>query len=380
MKKKLLCTLTALVIALSMMAGCSAAPKSDSEKSIKGNYLMAETADEIDGDYYSNEAAYISDDLEAAVSMDYTDDTVGDLGNNLKKVSPEMLVYRCTLGIDTTEFDKTLSSLREKIKEYGGFVESETLSDNCYNSGNYIVSKDDRLRRFSATIRIPSDKYADFVGCAEGLGIVNSKNAYVDDVTQKYGTLSTTLAIYEADYNMYLEQYENTTDESARILLQQELRELAIEIADIKTSMSSIENDVAYSYVTISIDEYLVIPEPELEPEPEPEPTFGERLKNEMKESWENFLSFAEGLLFFVIDTWWGFLIFAIVVVVTILIIRLIIKIVKNANAKAKIKREIKAEEYRKKIEEQNKKSISDINSANTKAPEVTKTEETDKK
>ena len=228
-----------------MLAGCGSS-KSASMSSHKSadvskseeTYFAAEAYDAEVGEWVNDES----------VSMDYTSDVLGDMGNGLKTVAPEMLVYRCTLGIDTTEFDKTLANLRAKIAEYGGFVEQETLTDNCYSSSDYIVSKDDRLRSFSATIRIPSDKYADFVGCAEGLGIVNSKNAYVEDVTQTYGTLATTLAIYEADYKMYLEQYDSTTDQNTRILLQQEIRDLAIEIASIKTSF-----EIAFSLSSSSM-------------------------------------------------------------------------------------------------------------------------------
>lgn len=368
MKRKLLCTLSAIFIAVSMLAGCGSSKtasmsshKSADVSKSEETYFAAEAYDADVGEWVNDES----------ISMDYTSDVLGDMGNGLKTVAPEMLVYRCTLGIDTTEFDKTLTNLRAKIAEYGGFVEQETLTDNCYSSSDYIVSKDDRLRSFSATIRIPSDKYADFVGCAEGLGIVNSKNAYVEDVTQTYGTLATTLAIYEADYKMYLEQYDSTTDQNTRILLQQEIRDLAIEIASIKTSMSSIENDVAYSYVTIYIDEYLVIPTPEPEPEPEPDPTFGQRLKEECKESWEDFLEFCEDLLFFIIDTWWGFAIFLIIAFIIFLIVRLIIKICKNAIRKSAIKREVKAEEYRKKLEEQAKKRQEEAAKAEAAKTEV---------
>lgn len=361
MKKKFLCTFCALMVALTIFTGCGSSKSSDASfkhdsKSPNSNMTLADEAYTASEDYgydYSEE-----------VSMDFTADemgsnSMGDLnGNGLKKVAPEMLVYRCNLGIDTTEFDETLANLRAKIKEYGGFVETERLEDNCYKNSDYIVAKDERLRSFSATIRIPSDKYAEFVGCAEGLGIVNSKYAYVDDVTQTYGTLATTLAIYESDYDMYLEQLENTKDADTRILLQQEIRDLAIEIASIKTSMSSIENDVAYSYITISIDEYLVIPEPEPEPEPEPDPTFGQRLKEEIKDSWDSFLEFCEDFLFFIIESWWGFAFFLLVVFVIFIVIKLFIKFIKKKSEKAKIKRELDAEEYKLKVEAERQRRL----------------------
>lgn len=331
MKKKLFVSLLSGLMLVSMLTGCGSSNKAS--EALSPHEAMS------DAEYVAFDESYSADYFENS-EMDFevkTDVAIDKMDSALKKVAPEMLVYRCEMSIDTTDFDKVVTSIKARVNEYDGFIESENLYDDANKSGKYIIEETERLRSYTIKIRVPSSKYQDFVSQTEGLGVLRSKVANVDDVSVRYGTLSTTLAIYEADYAMYLEEYENETDKSNRMALQQEIRDLAIEISSIKTQMSAIESDVAYSYVTIRVDEYNVIPEPVIV-EPEPEPTFWTRLKNEWKDSWDNLCDFLEGALFFVIDTWWGFLFFAIIAFVIFGIVKLIISICKKASAKRRAK------------------------------------------
>lgn len=340
MKKKILTLFIAGALGMAMFTGCGSSKNADTVAA--DNYVskaeVYSAADNVfdESEYYEIE----SED----VAFDYGDslkDTAADtVGNNLKQVKKEMLVYRCQMSLDTTEFDGTLTNLRKKINEYNGFVEEEHLEDNSTGNGKYIMDSSEVQRYYKIVIRVPSANYQDFVSSAEGLGRLTSKNATVDDVSTRYGTLSSRLAIYEADYDRYLAQYEETKDEQVRLQLQDDIRELAITIADIKTEMSSIESDVAYSYVTIYINEYFELPEATPTPTPKPDPTFGERFKEHAKDSWDSFLEFCEDALYFVMDTWWGFVIFGLIVLAIYGIVRLIIKMVRKSNAKRQAKEE----------------------------------------
>lgn len=347
---KLFALLVSAILVTGTIAGCGSSKSSESFAA-PNSALSSKNSDTADFTY--EEEYYLESSEEAeGVTLDYTASEADDSGIATAKITPEMLVYRCSMGIDTTDFDYVVEGIKDKVVLYGGFIESERLYDNARSNGNYIVEKTDRIRSYTVTVRIPSANYNSFVGSTEGLGILNSKTATVDDVSKQYGTLKSTLEIYEADYERTLKEYEEAEDDAVRMYLQTEIREMALEIASIKTSMSSIESDVAYSYVTITVDEYLVLPEPEIV-EPEPEPTFWTRLKEENKESIEALGDFLEGLLFFVIRTWWGFLFVIILGLVIFAIVRLIIKACKKSAAKrrAKEQAEIAAREA-KRLEE----------------------------
>lgn len=332
MKRKFMAALLAAFFALTFFAGCSKSSGSSTR-------VRNETADG-DGDYvYAMETTEaIAEMYNGDIDMDYSMEGDGgsvDLSNSGTKadVAKEMLVYRCNITIDTLDFEGAVSTLKQKVKEYRGLIEYESQSDGAGYSGQYVVDEEDKDYTYSATIRIPSEYYDSFTTSAEGLGILRNKNSSVDNVTTIYGTLKSELEIYEADYARYLEKYEETEDDAIALSIEKELRSLALTIADIKTQMSTIEGDVAYSYITISIHKVC---EEEIVVEPTPEPkddSFSARFKKTAKESWGSFLGFVQGLILFLVRSWWVLLIIGIIVFV-------IVFSIKRANKKRRIRNE----------------------------------------
>lgn len=369
---KLFALLVSAILVTGTIAGCGSSKSSESFA--EPNSAAASKEYAATDDFAYDEELYSASEEADGVTLDYTASEADDSGITTAKITPEMLVYRCSMGIDTTDFDYVVAGIKDKVVLYGGFIESERLYDNARSNGDYIVEKTDRIRSYTVTVRIPSANYNSFVSSTEGLGILNSKTATVDDVSKQYGTLKSTLEIYEADYERTMKEYEEAEEDVVRMYLQSELRDMALEIASIKTSMSSIESDVAYSYVTISVDEYLVLPEPEIV-EPEPEPTFWTRLKDENKESIEALGDFLEGLLFFVVRTWWGFLFVIILGLVIFAIVRLIIRACKKSAAKrrAKEQAEIEAREAKRREEIAKVQAKANLEAAKEAAKETAK-------
>lgn len=267
----------------------------------------------------------------------------------------EMLVYRCSIWMDTMEFEKTVAALKQKISEYHGFVENEQQSDGATETSRYRLKEEDKNYSYFATIRIPSAYYESFVSATEGLGILRSKNSSVDNVATQYGTLKNQLQIAQTEYDRYLQQYENTQDEKVALKIQSELYNLAVTISDLKTRMSMMENDVAYSYVTIRIHK---VTEKELEPEEkeeekeEPEEdTFATRMSKTADESWKKLLGFLESVLVFLIMNWWIIVLAAILLIIVIFLIRFLTRRAARIRAKKRAEEEARIEERRKQRE-----------------------------
>ena len=337
MKRKTLAAGLAVFFALTIFAGCS---KSDegTKRVRNAGYGSEETVAAESGEaVYGMEVQYEEDygdlDLEYAANGD--DGTGVAVSSDIRAdLAKEMLVYRSTLSIDTLDFEGSVSTLKQKVREYNGLIEYEYQTDGNDSNGQYVVDEEDKNYTYSATIRIPSQYYDSFMSSTDGLGILRTKNSTVDNVTTVYGTLKSELEIYEADYARYLEKYEETDDDNVALQIERELRSLALTIADIKTQMSTIEGDVAYSYVTISIHKVM---EEEIEPEPTPEPVVDDSFKTELKttakESWDAFLEFVQGIILFLVRSWWVLVIIGIIVIV-------IVVSVKRANKKRRIRNE----------------------------------------
>ena len=174
------------------------------------------------------------------------------------------------------------------------------------------------------------------VSAASGIGTLRSKNSSVDNVATRYGTLQSDLEIYEAEYDRYLKQYNETEDETVALQIQRELRDLAITISNIKTEMSMLESDVAYSYVTITIHKVSEKEIKKEEKEVKEEDSFGTKLSKTAQESWDGLLGFLQGIVLFFVANWWILLLILIAFGLVFFFSR---RSIKKARAKAEAQR-----------------------------------------
>ncbi len=361
MKKKIITIMLALMIGGSFIVACGKKSSDSKKKSTREHNDTVEELGEYDGDeeMYGNTAYETTvANYKNNLSMDYADvesEAADEMYQRADPAAPsdgqdvnvdaskEMLVYRCTMSIDTLNFEESLTALKTKIAEFHGFIERETQSDGNNGNGRYIIDEEDKDYYYTATIRIPSAYYESFVSATEGIGTLRSKNSSVDNVATRYGTLKNDLEIYEAEYERYMKQYNETKDEAIALEIQRELRNLAVTISDIKTQMSMLESDVAYSYVTVTVHK---VTEKEIKKEkeaPKEDDDFGTRVSKKAKESWNNFLGFLESILMFIISGWWAFLLAAIIFLILFFVIRR--KVKKSKAAKAASRKALEAEQ-----------------------------------
>lgn len=274
----------------------------------------------INNGYMADENGYADESYEDADEAEPEENTSSSVGTSLPseenradtEIDREMLVYTCDMSIDTLDFDKAVGDFKAALVQAGGFVENETYDDGYYGS-SYLVKEEDKDRTYRATVRVPSKQYNSFLEGTEALGDVRSKSAYVENLSQEYSDLGTSLEIYEAKEKRYINLLSTITDDEYAIEVERELTELQIQIAQIKTRMNKIRTDVAYSYVNVTIHavrEYVK--------EPVKDDTFGQRLVNQLHSTWKGFLWFLETLLFVFIGVSPYLAIMAVIVLVII--------------------------------------------------------------
>lgn len=291
MKKKNI-TISILTLAIISIAGCAGDSSTMSSSATATNsieYAGYDDSFEMNDEYDMNYSESIDVDellLNNKVSTKTT--------NNSKK-----LVYESTIRIDTLEFNEACLTFNDLVNTYHGFIETKTVEDNGGYSV-YIYDNDIELQHtLRATVRIPSDKYDDFMSKISDIGDVRTSTENVTNMTQTYGTLQAQLEIYETEYNRYLDMLSETTDEATMLAIQEDLTQISVEIATIKSQMAYIDTDVAYSTIDIVIQEVS-----EYEEERDTS-TFGHRLKNTLIESWNELLEFLEDVLFAIILNWY---------------------------------------------------------------------------
>lgn len=327
MKKKFI--ISAMVLTL-LCTGCG---NTKSEDSVYNDYSNYEYTAASQGGFdtnSSNQETYYDYDGEMAdeyVSMDSTEAAISEMPSDsdvsqAKKdvtgvVNKEMLVYRGELAIDTLDFDTSVNDFKALVNEKGGFIESESYTDNRSTSGYYAIEESEKRNVYSAMVRIPSSEYDAVINSAGSFGDVRSKSSNATNVTQQYGTYKSQLEIYETEYKRYLALLEEATEDEYALMIENELFDVQLQIASLKSNITNLENDVAYSYIDITIKEVS-----KYEDAPKKTDTFWDRFKNTCKDSWEGFLEVLEGLLFFIILN----IYYIIIIAAIIITIKLVIK------------------------------------------------------
>lgn len=235
-------------------------------------------------------------------------------------LSEEMLVYSCNMEIDVMDFQKAVSDFKSTLKEYNGFVEWENYTDNGSRS-HYLNNDKTLMHTYSATVRIPSSKYDSFVSGLDSIGTLRTKTANVENISQEYSDAKTTLEIYEAKRDRYIKMLSTITDDEYAISIEKELTNIEIEIKKLKTNMNKMNNDVAYSYVNIELNEVTEYATPYSEK------TFLQKLQETVKRSWEYFLYVCQTILFI-------FIFFLPYIIIIAIVIFIIFKITKNKKKK----------------------------------------------
>lgn len=251
------------------------------------------TTNEVASDSFSqsNGGAFIeSGDYNYSFEEDYIESTSTDISGSQYS---EKLVYTCNIRLETLNYTDTIKSIKNKVSGFNGFIEYEYEYDTNYNWYSDEINLG--TMHMNLTIRIPSNRYDEFISSLDGDGKILSKSSNVDNITKEYYDISAvieSLKIQEARLITMLESAETIDD---MIAVEKRLTEVQTQLNRYKTSLATMDMGVEYSTIELNIDEvrnYTDIKDNN---------TFLSRLNNTLKESWKSFWSILEGLLFFII-------------------------------------------------------------------------------
>ena len=304
--------LTVLLLLSMVLTGCGRERKwtgRDSAYSYGSSGYMAEVAEEPD---------YMSSPEGAAADEEALYKTAPSAGTVLRapESASDKLIYSGSITLQTLEYEKTMESIHSRIESAGGFVQYEDESDGnetWYYSGS---SRSVPRRHAMIQARIPSEQFSVFLdGVAED-GQVMNRFVNADNISQTYAETEASVQAYEIEQERLLEMMDKAETIEDMIAVEARLSEVEAELSRYKTSLASMDRDVEYSSVTVNVDEVREYTEEK------DDSTFISRLKETVRDSWDGFLWFMEGLLHVVIRL----VPFLIVILVIVLIVRAVNK------------------------------------------------------
>lgn len=205
-------------------------------------------SEKIQSDTTGNEVSYVSEEKEAAYES--TSGTVA-LEEDMES-SSEKLIYRANLCIETLNYQETIKEIRNHIKKFEGMVEYENEYSDNYD---WYKENAEDVMHAQLTIRIPTKHYDEFLNQVEGSAKVISKNTSIENITKEYNDNSVRIEAFEVQQKRLLEMMSKAETIEEMIAVETRLTEVQTELNILKSYQASMDTDIEYSQITLSIDE-----------------------------------------------------------------------------------------------------------------------------
>lgn len=195
----------------------------------------------------------------------------------------EKLVYRADLRIETRKYEETVGKLRETVKQYKGFF----VYENEYESGySWKYEKQNGTMHLNVTVRIPAKDFQAFLDSMDSVGRVISRNTSADNITKQYNDTTIQIEALQKQEARLLEMMDKAETIEDMILVEKRLTEVQTDLNLLMTRRDNMDTDVAYSTITLDIDEVKEYTEVHED--------FGGRLVQGFADGWKSFLNVIE--------------------------------------------------------------------------------------
>ncbi len=222
------------------------------------------------------------------------------------------IVYQGTISAQTTKFDENYNAILAKLSEFGGYVQSSSVS------GTKPEEWQETGRNAQMTLRVPSKKFDEYMKFLGSMGETLSSSVNGDDISLQYFDTETklkTLRTREERLQALLEKAATMED---IISLEQALADVSYEIQSLEMNLRDYDSLIDYSTVTISLQEVQVIDKVT----PSSPKTLGERISSGFYSVLNVLADFGEGLLVFLIAGLPVWIIIAVILVPTLILVR----------------------------------------------------------
>ena len=186
--------------------------------------------------YYYESNTVVTDEEKTAQSEYKDDQTLVDQNKKL--------ILTAKLDLETQDLDNTLNNITTLVNQYGGYVQNSSM----YTRNNYT-------RIYEASIRVPADKYSQFIEEIRGNGNTTSYSEHIDDVTDSYTDINARLTALKAQEQKVMEFYQKAETIEDLMAVESRLSEIRYEIEAYEARIKNYDLLTAYSTLNIFVSE-----------------------------------------------------------------------------------------------------------------------------
>lgn len=168
-------------------------------------------------------------------------------GATYNAASDVKLIYRADVGLQTTEFEESLETLKALVESEGGYFESSELSN-----GSYFSESSYKCGYY--TIRVPQPKYREFIDTLSDAGYVVYLNESVEDIGLEYFETEGRLETLKAKEERLRQLMSEAKDMSDIISIENALSDTEYQIEMYSSTLNRYDSLVGYSTICVTLE------------------------------------------------------------------------------------------------------------------------------
>ncbi len=311
-RRSLLALLTAalLLLGLSGCGGSSNSAATPSAAAESGAYITSSKS----ADWAGGAAAPSAMEEPMGEYWDgATEESAGTAGDESRSTLPDgvKMIYRADLELETTEFEQAAGQVKALTAQLGGYFEEQ----NSYTrSGGY--------RSASYTIRVPAERFEDFLGQIGSVCTVVRQTQSAEDVSEYYYDMESRLETAKIKLDRLQDLLSRAEEMEDIITLEGAISDTEYQIERLSGEKRHYDALIGYSTIDVSLSEVYRITEVETAPL-----TFGQRVGIAFRDGLRNFTETVEDFIEWLAYSWLSLLVLALIVVI-------VVKLVKSGRAK----------------------------------------------
>ncbi|MCJ7772191.1 MAG: DUF4349 domain-containing protein [Desulfobacterales bacterium] len=185
------------------------------------------------------------------------------------------IIKNGNIEFQTTSISETRTRINEAINKCDSYISSE--DESTYN---------DRIQQ-RIVIKVPADKFDFLVSeITKGVKKFDQKHIEARDVTEEFLDITLRLSIKKETEKRYLQLLSKANTVKDILSIEKQVNELRSEIESIEGRLKYLENQIAYSTLTITFYEIVSTPV-----------GFSNKFTLGLKNGWNNFVWFLVGIV-----------------------------------------------------------------------------------
>ncbi len=196
-------------------------------------------------------------------ALDTADSDAGESGSFLPVSETDYaskMIYTAEATVQTLAFDEAVEQVSALTTEYGGFIQSSSVTGRDYYASS---RKYTTYRNATFVLRIPSERFSGIEDALSSIGNVTYFTADTENITTRYYDTQGRLSTYRTEEERLLAMLEKCETVEDMITIESRLSEVRYEIESLTTTLNSYDQQVAYSTITLYLNEVAELTEEE---------------------------------------------------------------------------------------------------------------------